>query len=80
MTEEGIVFPTRTRQLPEGFICATEDLDMHRLSNLQPDGGDLITLHIYSPPLLVMGQYALNDPTMRDFKDEVHAFAEGAGI
>jgi len=80
MTEEGIVFPARTRQLSEGFICATEDLDIHQLSNLQPGTGDLITLHIYSPPLLVMGQYALNDSTMREFKDEVHVFAEGAGI
>jgi cysteine dioxygenase len=80
MTEEGIVFPTRTRQLSEAYICATEDLDIHQLSNLQPGNGDLITLHIYSPPLLVMGQYSLNDSTMREFKDEVHAFAEGAGI
>jgi cysteine dioxygenase len=80
MTEEGLIFPTQTRQLPEGFICATEDLDIHQLSNLQSGNADLITLHLYSPPLMVMGQYALNDSTRREFKDEVHAFAEGAGI
>ena len=80
MTEEGFIFPVRTRPLPEGFICATEDLDIHQLSNFQPKQADLITLHIYSPPLLVMGQYSWNDTIVRDFEDEVHAFCEGAGI
>ena len=80
MTEEGHVFPVRTRKLAEDFICATEDSDIHQLSNLQPNTADLITLHIYSPPLLVMGQYSLTDSMVREFRDEVHAFAEGAGI
>ena len=52
-TLEGI--PERTRKLPEGFICATQDQDIHQISNLQPGNADLVTLHIYSPPLLVMG-------------------------
>ena len=80
VTEEGHVFPVRTRKLPQGFICATEDSDIHQLSNLQPGKADLITLHVYSPPLLVMGQYSLTDSIVREFNDEVHAFAEGAGI
>ena len=49
-------------------------------SNLQSANADLVTLHIYSPPLLVMGQYSLIDPTVHEFKDEVYAFTEGAGI
>ncbi len=80
MTEEGHVFPTRTRKLSEGFICATEDLDIHQISNLQPDKADLVTLHIYSPPLLEMGQYSLTDSVVREFKDEVHQFVHGSGI
>ena len=80
MTEEGRIFERVTRKLPEGYVCATQDLDIHRLANLEPDGGDLITLHLYSPPLLVMGQYSLADSSMSDFRDEVHEFAEGAGI
>jgi cysteine dioxygenase len=80
MTEEGRVFETRTRQLAEGFMCATEDLDIHRIANDQPAGSDLITLHIYSPPLLVMGQYSLEDSVPREFNDEVHTLVEGAGI
>ena len=78
MTEEGHVFPVRTRKLPEGYICATEDMDIHQLSNIQTGEADLITLHIYSPPLLVMGQYSLTDSTVRDFVDEV--CVDGAGI
>src|SRR6516162_6963739 len=79
MTEEGRVFPTRTRNLTEGYMCATQDLDIHQLGNSQPSG-DLITLHLYSPPLLKMGQYSLEDSQARDFEDEVYELTEGAGI
>ena len=77
MTDEGRVFEARTRKLPEGFMCATQDLDIHRISNLRPDGADLITLHLYSPPLLVMGQYSLNDSVMMEFRDEVYTLGMG---
>jgi len=80
MTEEGHVFPVRTRKLGERFTCATQDLDIHQLSNLQTGDADLITLHLYSPPLLVMGQYSLTEPTVREFEDAIYAFTEGAGI
>lgn len=78
MTEEGHVFPVHTRVAAEGSICATQDLDIHQISNLQPGGTDLITLHIYSPPLLVMGQYSLLERGMREFQDEI--FTGGDGI
>jgi hypothetical protein len=61
-------------------VLTNQDQDIHQISNLQPDNVDLITLHIYSPPLLVMGQYSLLDPAVREFKDEVYVFTEGAGI
>jgi len=80
LSDEGHVFPVRTRQLSEGFVCATEDLDIHQLSNLQPGKAGLVTLHLYSPPLLVMGQYSKTSSLMTEFNDEVHVFAQGAGI
>ena len=80
MTGHGHVYPERTRTLPEGFICATQDQDIHQISNLQRGNADLVTLHLYSPPLLVMGQYSLTDLAVREFKDEVYAFIEGAWI
>src|SRR5262245_37729229 len=34
--------------LPPGAICGTQDSDIHKIANLEQ--GNLVTLHIYSPP------------------------------
>ena len=78
-THEGLIYPTFSRKLPAGTVCASQDNDIHQMSNLQ-SGLDLVTLHIYSPPLLVMGQYSLTDPLVGEFKDPVFDFALGGGI
>src|SRR5207237_889793 len=46
-----------------GDVCGSEDTDLHQISNLQADDADLITLHVYSPPLIKMGTYSLEDGT-----------------
>jgi cysteine dioxygenase len=79
-TEEGLVYATRSHQLPEGTVCGSQDSDIHQMSNLQPPGRDLVTLHIYSPPLLVMGKYSLTEPLVSEFSDPVIEFALGGGI
>jgi DMSO/TMAO reductase YedYZ molybdopterin-dependent catalytic subunit len=58
----GLVKAVGSRDLPPGAICATHDADLHQISNLQAGGADLITLHIYSPPLLRMCTYSLTEP------------------
>ena len=65
-----------------GGICATEDADIHQVSNLADDGGDLVTLHVYSPPLLNMGTYSLYDTLVRPFHEPVHEemLVDGGGI
>lgn len=80
--ENGMIYATRSTHQREGAVCATEDADIHQISNLQPAGTDLLTLHIYSPPLLKMGTYSLTDATVREFVDPVHIplFNEGEGI
>jgi cysteine dioxygenase len=55
----GQVYPLETVHEPEGAIVATQDADTHQVSNLQPDGQDLVTLHIYSPPLKSMHTFSL---------------------
>src|SRR5439155_1043142 len=50
----GMVYATGSRELRTGHICASSDEDIHQISNLQGGGADLITLHLYSPPLLRM--------------------------
>lgn len=79
-TPAGHIYATASRKQPTGFCCSSEDADIHQLSNLEPDGGDLITLHLYSPPLLVMGTYSLTSPNVGEFADRVYEFSEGTGI
>ena len=40
-------------------VCSTQDAQVHQVSNLQAEGNDLMTLHIYSPPLRKMDTYSL---------------------
>lgn len=81
-TESGFVYATGSRRLECGQVCGSQDADIHQVSNLQPDGCDLVTLHVYSPALLHMGTYSLTDRAVRDFVDPIHtlAFAHGDGI
>ena len=80
-TPTGHIFPTMTHALPAGHCCGSQDSDIHQISNLAPGADDdLVTLHIYSPPLMVMGQYSLTAPTREEFTEPVFEFTEGAGI
>ncbi|HVR27936.1 MAG TPA: cysteine dioxygenase family protein, partial [Thermoanaerobaculia bacterium] len=44
------------RWLPQGTICASRDFDVHEVANLEPSA-DLVTLHLYSPPLRDVNLY-----------------------
>ena len=77
----GLVYPVNSRELPSGHMCASADDDVHQMSNLQAGGADLVTLHIYSPPLLRMEMFALDSPAVREWDDPVNdPFTLGAGI
>lgn len=76
----GLIYPTSTSVAKEGTVCGSEDADIHQVSNLQPGDRELITLHIYSPPLLVMGTYSLTDDMVGEFADPVYEFCDGDGI
>lgn len=77
----GMVVPIRTREMGEGTLCASSDSDMHQVSNLQAGGSDLVTLHIYSPPLLTMDVYSLENAAVRSWEDPINVrFAHGDGI
>src|SRR5579883_2226288 len=52
-----------SRDYPAGSVFANHDDQLHQVSNLQAGEKDLVTLHIYSPPLLRMGTYSLTDRT-----------------
>lgn len=76
----GCVFATGSRVLRAGQVCGSQDDDMHQISNLQPGDADLVTLHVYSPPLLHMQVFSLDDATVREFDDPVVHLLDGAGI
>lgn len=75
----GHVWATGSRQHPPGAILDSHDSDLHQISNLQAGGADLVTLHIYSPPLMWMGTYSLTD-TSRGQEPMLVEFCEAAGI
>ena len=59
-SDAGLVYPMITREHRQGFVCAAENEDIHQVSNLQLSE-DLVTLHVYSPPLRAMNTYSLTD-------------------
>jgi cysteine dioxygenase len=77
----GMVVATGSRDLAAGTLCGSVDDDIHQVSNLQAGGADLVTLHVYSPPLLRMDVFSLDTPAVREWEDPVNeAFVLGAGI
>ena len=47
---------------------------------MQADNAHLVTLHVYSPPLVTMNKYSL-DGTVTRFDEPInYEFMEGAGI
>lgn len=57
----GHVKATGSDDLPPGSLVTSSDDDLHQISNLQAGKADLITLHVYTPPLLRMGTYSILD-------------------
>jgi DMSO/TMAO reductase YedYZ molybdopterin-dependent catalytic subunit len=59
----GHVKAVGSKDFSTGQLVVTADDDMHQVSNLQAGNADLITMHVYSPPLLRMGTYNISDAT-----------------
>ncbi len=76
----GQVVALATNEKHEGEVCASEDDDTHQVSNLQTPEHDLVTLHIYSPPLRSMKQFSITGTRESEWRPPVFEFAHGAGI
>lgn len=63
-----------------GDVSVSQDASIHQVSNLQEADEDLITLHIYSPPLVRMDTYSLTNPRIGEFTPMVVEHALGSGI
>jgi cysteine dioxygenase len=76
-----MIVAERSRDLPTGHTCASADDDIHQVSNLQAGGADLVTLHVYSPPLLRMDMFSLESPAVHEWDDPINdSFVLGGGI
>jgi cysteine dioxygenase len=75
----GHIKAVASHDLAAGGVCGSQDSDMHQVSNLQAGHADLVTLHVYSPPLLWMGTYSLYD-TLRGQEPMLLEFCDAAGI
>jgi cysteine dioxygenase len=56
--EQGLCHDT-ARECPEGTITGADVPDIHQLGNPDVSGRDLITVHVYAPPLGVLKTYKL---------------------
>lgn len=56
-TQTGFVRPVSSRDFSKDQVCVTGDSDIHVITNEQSNA-DLVTLHLYSPPLR-MNSYQL---------------------
>ena len=70
---------TRSHDIAAGGVVGGADSDIHQISNLQGSDADLVTLHVYSPPLLMMGTYTLFDDK-RTEEPMFLEFCDAAGI
>jgi cysteine dioxygenase len=75
----GHVKATFSRDLAPGGVVGSADTDLHQVSNLQANDADLVTLHVYSPPLVVMGTYSLTERG-RGEEPMLLEFSDAAGI
>jgi DMSO/TMAO reductase YedYZ molybdopterin-dependent catalytic subunit len=57
----GHVMAVGSKDFPAGSVLGNQDDDLHQVSNLQAGDADLVTLHVYCPPLLRMGTYSIMD-------------------
>jgi cysteine dioxygenase len=76
----GLVVARSTVELPASSIGASQDDDTHQVSNLEPRGTDLVTMHIYSPPLRTMKRFSITDHRVEEWRPPVFDFMGGDGI
>jgi len=62
-TETGLAYKAH-RELRAGGLTGSELPDIHQIGNPDVSGQDLITIHVYAPPLGVLKTYKLGSSTI----------------
>lgn len=76
----GQVVARDARTMSAGGLCASADHDIHEISNLEAEGDNLVTMHIYSPPLREMAMYDPAKPGKMTYRPVNFEFHSGSGI
>lgn len=58
LAANGAARAASSHELGPGDVSSRQDLDLHEIANLQPGDAELVTLHVYSPPMGEVGIYA----------------------
>lgn len=66
--DNGILYPTNTEHFRAGTTCGSFDEEIHQIVNVQPVGEELISMHIYSPPLHGMEVFPLAQSIFADYE------------
>lgn len=64
--ENGLNYKSH-RELRGGAVTGSEIPDIHQLGNPDVSGRDLVTIHIYAPPLGVLKTYKLGSSTIESY-------------
>lgn len=78
-TPSGLICPVGTVAMQPGYVCAAMDADIHQVANMQAPGTDLVTMHIYSPPIRKMNTYDFATPISAECSDVYKNQAARAG-
>lgn len=76
-TPSGLICPAGAVAMSPGYVCAAMDADIHQVANMQAPGTDLVTLHIYSPPIKKMNTYEFATPVSAECRDVYKGQASG---
>jgi cysteine dioxygenase len=67
---DGKLRETGVTTFSAGDVCASFDTKTHEICNESGDGSELVTLHVYSPPLKNYHTYCLETGTVKTRVDE----------
>jgi cysteine dioxygenase len=78
LDDSGTLRYSSARDWRAGDITGADVPDIHQLGNPEVSGEDLVTLHIYAPPLGVLNTYKVGSAEVGHYSP--HDYVDGAGI
>ena len=77
----GYIKAVCSEDYPVGTVMVSQNADTHQISNLQGEGTDLVTLHVYAPPLNRMKTYTIESRETSEYRPcNREALVDGGGI